>query len=168
MTGPTWVTTEAARAEGWHTQQIVAGLPGGEELTAVAEQSEQGGNAAALQLLSKHGRPWALHGRRPTALFVASDVQAIGAIYACFELGLRVPEDVAIVAIGGTKLAAFTIPPLTTLRQDVEYLAILTVEHLVRRITDATAPVVHHRVRGNLVVGHSCGCPARRRATPGP
>jgi LacI family transcriptional regulator len=158
IAGPPHVPTEAARIAGWVRQQDGVGLPSGSELVAYAEISEEGGNAAALQLLSQHGRPWAVHGRRPTALFVASDAQAVGAIYACYELGLRVPDDIAIVSMGGTRSAGYTIPPLTTLRQDVEYIAGTAAAHLLHRVSDSSAAPIHARLRGNLVVGRSCGC----------
>ena len=156
--GPPWITVEDSRVDGWRQQQRVMGLAHGDELIAVAEQSEAGGDSAASLLLSERGRPWALHGRRPSALFVTSDAQATGAIFACHELGLRVPEDVAIVSFGGTAPAAYTMPPLTTLRQDIDYLATATVTHLCAAIADAETPRVDVTVRGNLVIGRSCGC----------
>jgi LacI family transcriptional regulator len=158
IAGPPHVATEAARIDGWRRQQDSAGLPSGNELVAYAEISEEGGNAAALQLLSEHGRPWTAHGRRPAALFVASDAQAMGAIHACYELGLRVPGQVAIISMGGTRSAGYTVPPLTTLRQDVEYIADTAASHLLHRVSDASAPPLHVRLRGNLVIGRSCGC----------
>lgn len=158
IAGPPHVRTEAARIEGWRRQQDGAGLPAGNELVAYADISEEGGNAAALQLLSEHGRPWTAHGHRPSALFVASDAQAVGAVYACYQLGLRVPDQVAIVSMGGTRAAGYTIPPLTTLRQDVEYIAESAASHLLHRISDSSTPPLHASLRGNLVIGHSCGC----------
>jgi LacI family transcriptional regulator, galactose operon repressor len=158
VAGPPQVPAEARKIAGWRGQQQSVDNPTGDELVAFAETSEAGGNAATLQLLSEHGRPTALHGRRPTALFVASDVQAIGVLFACYELGLRVPQDVAIVSVGGTTAAAFTFPLLTTMRQDVEYIAATATEHLLARIADADTPPLHTSLRGNLVVGLSCGC----------
>ncbi len=164
--GPPWITVEAFRIAGWRQQQDAEGFPAGDEMLAVAEHSAPGGNSAALQLLSEHGRPWTLHGRRPSALFVTSDAQATGAIYACHELGLRVPEDVAIVSFGGTQTASYTIPPLTTLRQDIDYLATATVSHLCEAIADPQTPRVELAVRGNLVISRSCGCDFNRPAGP--
>jgi len=156
--GPSLIGTEPERINGWRRQQDAAQLPSGDELVAFGEMSEDGGNAAASQLLSDHGRPWALHGHRPTALFVASDVQAIGVIYACYELGLRVPEDVAIVSLGGTKAVGYTIPPMTSMRQDIEFTASLATENLLARIHDSSLAPSAVTLRGNLVIGRSCGC----------
>lgn len=158
VVGPPQISSEAKRLAGWRRQQRAAGFSAGDELIAYGELTEQGGNAAALQLLSVHGRPWAVHGRRPTALFVGSDTQAVGAVFACHELGMRVPEDVAIVSMGGTTAAAFTIPPLTSMRQDTEYIASHVVGHLVTRSRDPQIAPISESLRGNLVIGRSCGC----------
>lgn len=158
IAGPARVPTAEARIYGWRAQQRAVSSPSGDELVAFAESSEEGGNFATLALLSKHGRPWAIHGRRPSALFVASDVQAIGALYACFELGLRVPEDVAIASFGGTKVASYVIPPLTTLRQDVEFIATTATSYLLNKIANPAQEIRHMTLHGNLVIGRSCGC----------
>lgn len=158
IAGPRNVTVEAERIRGWRQQQHAAGLPAGDELIAYADTSEIGGESAASVLLSPHGRSSVLHGRRPTALFVTSDIQATGALYACYELGLHVPDDVAIVSLGGTRSASYTIPPLTTMRQDVEYIAGMAAKELLKRVKDPTGTPPRSSLRGNLVVGRSCGC----------
>ncbi|MBN2005223.1 MAG: substrate-binding domain-containing protein, partial [Anaerolineae bacterium] len=49
-----------------------------------------------------------------TALFCYNDLVAIGALKACIELGLAVPDDIAIVGFDDIPLAALVTPPLTT------------------------------------------------------
>jgi LacI family transcriptional regulator len=159
IAGPPHLAGERARIDGWRRQLTAVSGPTGSELLAFGDISEEGGNTAALQLLSRHGRPWAVHGRRPSAVFVTSDAQAVGTISACHELGLRVPEDVAVVGMGGTRIAPYTIPPLTTVRQDVEYIAIVATANLLARIDDPSTAPLQTRLRGNLVLGRSCGCP---------
>lgn len=158
IVGPPYVSTDGLRLAGWRDQQRRTGRPAGDGLVAFADAGEEGGYQAAGLLLSEHGRPWAVYGRRPTALFVASDVQAFGALHACWELGLRVPDDVALVSMGGTGAARFTIPPLTTMRQDVEYLARMACARLLKDVREPGSPPAHVRLTGNLVVGQTCGC----------
>lgn len=160
VVGPPRIRSEPLCLAGWRTQQQRAGAFAGDELVAFADQSEAGGASAARLLLSDHGRPAILHGRRPTALFVGSDIQAVGVLWACHELGLRVPEDVAVVSLGGTRAAAYAIPTLSTVRQDVEYLAGAACAQLLRLVHEPGAPQTHLRIRGNLVVGQTCGCAA--------
>jgi LacI family transcriptional regulator len=169
VTGPPHVSTDGLRLAGWRAQQRRAGRPSGDGLVAFAEVSEEGGYQATGLLLSRHGRPWAVYGRRPTALFVASDVQAFGALHACWELDLRVPDDIAVVSMGGTGAARYTIPPLTTMRQDLEYLARTACARLLADIRQPGGPASHVRLTGNLVVGQTCGCEradATRRSHP--
>jgi len=52
---------------------------------------------------------------RPTAIFCANDLMALGAIEAAAELGLSVPGDVSIMGYDDQELARYTHPPLTTL-----------------------------------------------------
>jgi DNA-binding LacI/PurR family transcriptional regulator len=51
---------------------------------------------------------------RPTAVFTANDPMAIGAVYACREAGLRVPEDISIVGAGNIEGPHHPNPFLTT------------------------------------------------------
>jgi LacI family transcriptional regulator len=52
----------------------------------------------------------------PTAVFVASDLVAFGALVAIKERGLHVPRDVALVGFDDVQLAHYVDPPLTTMR----------------------------------------------------
>jgi DNA-binding LacI/PurR family transcriptional regulator len=54
---------------------------------------------------------------KPTAIFFANDVMAIGAIHAINECGLRVPEDISVVGFDDIAMAKYVTPPLTTVRQ---------------------------------------------------
>lgn len=69
-------------------------------------------------------------GRRPTAVFAAGDVLAIGAMRALREMGLRVPEDVSVVGVDDIDGAAYQNPPLTTIRQSKTDLAHLGLQML--------------------------------------
>ncbi|MFN8375501.1 MAG: LacI family DNA-binding transcriptional regulator [Anaerolineae bacterium] len=54
---------------------------------------------------------------RPTAIFAATDAIAIGLLQAAFQMGINVPRQISIVGFDDIDFAAFTIPPLTTIRQ---------------------------------------------------
>jgi DNA-binding LacI/PurR family transcriptional regulator len=61
-------------------------------------------------------------GDRPTAVFAASDAQALGVLEAARQLGLRVPDDVAVMSFDDTLVAAMASPPLSAVRQPFEEL----------------------------------------------
>lgn len=53
-----------------------------------------------------------------TAILFSHDVRAISAITECRDRGLRIPEDISIIGFDDLPMTAYTIPPLTTIRQD--------------------------------------------------
>jgi DNA-binding LacI/PurR family transcriptional regulator len=57
--------------------------------------------------------------RRPTAIFARNDYTAIGALRAAHELGIAVPQDLALTGFDNTPLSAYTTPPLTTVEQPI-------------------------------------------------
>ncbi len=96
----------------------------------------------------------------PTAVFVASDVMAAGAVRATQERGMQVPDDVALVGFDDVQLAAQMQPSLTTIRQDKIGLGAAAGDALLRMLEHAdTAPPVT-TLPVELVVRRSSG--ARR------
>lgn len=71
------------------------------------------------------------HQRRPTAVFAANDLMAIGAMRAVAEAGLRIPQDISIIGLDDIDVAAYQVPPLTTVRQPCDELATLGVQLLL-------------------------------------
>jgi len=71
---------------------------------------------------------------RPTAVFIASDVVAMGAILAIKRAGLRIPEDIAIAGFDDIPLAAYFDPPLTTIQVPAYGLGWAVSERLIRLI----------------------------------
>lgn len=71
---------------------------------------------------------------RPTALFCTNDGMALEALRVLPELGLRVPEDLAVVGFDDIAPAARSRPPLTTMRQPLHELGERAVEILLAQI----------------------------------
>lgn len=72
--------------------------------------------------------------QRPTAVFSRNDFTAIGALRAAHELGLRVPDDIAIAGFDDIPLAAYISPPLTTVSQPIREQGELAAQMLIERI----------------------------------
>jgi LacI family transcriptional regulator len=96
---------------------------------------------------------------RPDALFVTSDEQAIGVLRAAAELGLRVPDDLAVFSFDGVEASAYTVPALSTVRQPFEELGRAAVEWLVARSADPDVPATRIVLPTTSTVRGSCGCP---------
>lgn len=68
-------------------------------------------------------------------MVAASDVIAMSAMRALSERGFIVPKQIAVIGYDDVSLAAFTTPPLTTVRQDLDLAARSLVDLLFRRIS---------------------------------
>ncbi len=98
------------RQDGWQAALAQHGLAANPSWTVSGSYTYEGGYQGMKRLLAGLNG-----GERPTALFVASDVMAVGALKAIYEAGLRVPDDLAIITVGDPPFAAYTIPALTTM-----------------------------------------------------
>ncbi len=154
VAGPPSVASAAQRVDGWAASLRAAGLPTARSLVAAGPFSLAGGHEATRRLLSR--RP------RPTALFVSTDVQALGALRACRDLGLDVPGDVALVCFDGTAFARYSVPSLTVVQQPLEIVARLAVGRLLGSGDSAATPG-DDVVQVDLVRRESCGCHPDRR-----
>ncbi len=86
---------------------------------------------------------------RPEAVFVASDVQALGALCAMQDAGLSAPADMAIVGFDDIKVSAYA--RLTTLRQPMYEMGTLAVERLLAHLNDPELPAQRHLFVPGLV-----------------
>ncbi|NBI09884.1 LacI family transcriptional regulator [Colidextribacter sp. OB.20] len=89
-----------------------------------------------------------------TAIFAVSDVMALGAIRALNDMGKRVPEDISVVGYDGIVTGQYSLPRLTTVRQDTQKLAERGVDTLLRSI-QRRSPPVHELVPFHLIQGES-------------
>ena len=112
IAGPQDMPAGADRLAGYHEALGGAGLPVDERLVEIADFSLEGGRSAMERLLA----------RAPAldAVFVASDLMAMGALSALQTAGRSVPGDVAVVGFDDSPLAAQAHPALSSVRQPIE------------------------------------------------
>jgi len=97
----------------------------------------------------------------PDAIFVGNDHMAFAVMDALrHELGLRVPEDVAIVGYDDVPLASWASYDLTTVRQPINQMVDATLDLLLRQIKFAEIAPDHIEIDGPLVIRSSA--PARK------
>ncbi|MBN1542110.1 LacI family DNA-binding transcriptional regulator, partial [candidate division KSB1 bacterium] len=144
------------RHDGFRQALLEGGLSYDERYCVVGEFNrrehgfnEETGYSAMQRLLRRKITP-------PSALFVASDVQALGAIHAAEEVGLRIPDDIALVGFDDIEFAKFV--GLTTMRQPVEEMAHAAVRRIVDRMQGARASEFKLELMPELIVRESCGC----------
>ena len=86
-----------------------------------------------------------------TAIFAFGDVIALGALRAVTDRGFRVPLDISIVGFDGVDVSQYSVPRLTTVRQDTGLLARRGVEALLSAARGEEGRVVHESVPFRLL-----------------
>lgn len=110
-------------------------------------------STAARAVLQVFSRP-----DRPTAVFAYNDYMAIGVLDALSELGLRVPEDVAVVGFDDIEMAGLPAVSLTTVTQKRETMGSLAVDVLFDKINGLSSQVVKRIILDPmLIIRKSCG-----------
>ncbi len=94
---------------------------------------------------------------RPTAVFVASDVVAYGAISAIHEHGLSIPGDIALVGFDDVPMSNFISPSLTTIRLPATELAVKAGELLLDLIQGKPQEPCQVLLPTELIIRQSCG-----------
>lgn len=114
----------SARIAGYERALADAGL---QTLVARASDFAVEPGARAMQELLRRAA-------RPTAVFAANDLLAVGAMMALHDAALRVPEDVAVVGFDDIPMASVVTPRLTTIRQFQDRLGRRAADMLFERL----------------------------------
>lgn len=150
--GPEGSANARDRFEGYRRALEEAGAQVNPQLIAGGHFEEQRGRAAMQKLLTGPVRP--------TAVFAANDVMALGAMKAIKREGLRIPDDVAVVGFDDIPLAQHIEPTLTTVHQPIYHLGRLAAETLVNNLKEGRhegAWGVRQVLRTRLVIRESSG-----------
>jgi len=124
--GPAGVATAQQRTEGWRLGMAGLGLSASPELLHPGDFTSEGGYAAMHAILRQSPRP--------SAVFAANDLMAIGALCAAYECGVAVPDELSLVGFDDIEPARFSCPPLSTVAQPKLRIANLAVDMLLERI----------------------------------
>lgn len=108
ITGPTTMPAAMDRLAGYRQAIAAAGLAEGP--MADGRFTADGGAVAMTRILESDAP-------RPDAIFVASDLMASGALTVLRTLGIRVPDDIALMGFDDSPIATTMTPALSTVRQ---------------------------------------------------
>jgi LacI family transcriptional regulator len=139
--GPSQRLNSAARARGWLDAVAASDLrPGGQ---IAAPFTRQGGFESAAQLVELEC----------DAVVAANEMQGIGLLAGLRRAGVRVPEDLGVIALNGTTAADYSLPTLTTVEMLTADLAAEIADTLD---SDSQALTIVPDVR--MIARESCGC----------
>jgi LacI family transcriptional regulator len=126
LAGPPHSYSGKKRLQGFLDAHEATGNAVDESLIEPCSPDEAGGVRATKTLLTRHPDL--------DALICYNDLVAIGALQACAELGMTVPDDIAVVGCDDIRLASLVAPALTTLRVDKYALGSQAVTMLLKQL----------------------------------
>lgn len=130
------------------------GRHGLEPMVIASEHTDEAGAAAVRSLLNMLSPS-----TFPTALVCGNDFNAVGAMSALAEAGLRVPEDVSVIGYDNTSFAALRSVALTTIDQPRIQIGRLAVQALTERLSGDRVEPVRKRLEPSLVVRSTTATP---------
>jgi LacI family transcriptional regulator len=149
--GPAFVSSAQGRLAGYRRALAERGAPYEESLVVHAPFTVADAYDAAFALLDRADRP--------TAVFAANDMQAVGVMKAARALALRIPDDFALVGGDDIELAEFLEVPLTTFHQQAREIGSLGAQILLDRLRGEFAEPRRIVLKPELIVRRSSGGP---------
>lgn len=125
------------RRRGWEDALQAAGIAIETSMIADGGHTAQSGYDGMTTLLARPARP--------TAIFAANVLAGVGALSACRDQGIRVPEEMSVVGLHDFPLAEHLSPRLTVVKLPLFQMGALAVRLLLEQFDDGDAP--HETIR---------------------
>lgn len=154
ITGRMELVSAQQRMQGYKEGLAAAGIPFNEDWIENGDFTAETAVVCTRKLLSLPDRP--------TAIFAANDMSAMGVYRAAEELNLKIPADLSVIGFDNEDEAAFLNPPLTTIDQYIEKMGTLATEMLIKLVKGESLPVNSagegnlYKVPTRLVIRDSC------------
>jgi LacI family transcriptional regulator len=149
INGPQGWDAAADRLSAYMEVLTQLGIPYDPTLVEEGDWEVQSGYPAAKKFLTLP--------QRPTAIFAANDLMALGAIYAIQEAGLRVPEDIAIVGYDDREITSISRPTITTVSLPCYEMGETSAQLLLSRLENQPGSEEPIKIQGKLIIRESCG-----------
>jgi len=145
LSGPLNTIVGIDRHTGYRDALSAYGIPVDPALIREGDFSEEDGYRLTRCLLP----------HQPDAIFAASDAMALGALRLLHEMGISIPQQIAVVGFDDMPFAARSQPPLTTIRQPIQQTGALAAENLIKCIEDSQPRQIV--LPTELIIRTSCG-----------
>ena len=144
ISGPQISLSTSGRLKGYQLALQAAGIPINDNWIRHCRPVVEGGQETARELLKNYPEI--------TALFCHNDLVAVGVLQTCAELGLRVPDDIAVIGYDDIRIAELVSPTLTTLRVSGTEIGTKTMQMLLEQIEVEAAEPKEIYIRPELIV----------------
>jgi DNA-binding LacI/PurR family transcriptional regulator len=147
ISGPLAEDCSQDRNTGYTAALRDAGIELDASLNIEGDWSASSGHETLMQLANTSNLP--------TAIFAQNDRMAMGVMRAARDLGLNVPDQLAVIGVDDMPLASYFDPPLTTMRQDLSRIGREAARLLINAIQQPDAPHQHLLLPAELIVRRS-------------
>jgi LacI family transcriptional regulator len=148
--------TTSERLSGYQIGMERNGLALDPDLVQIGRHDIEDTTDEALERLLRLPEP-------PTAIVMGNNQVTISTMSAMQRRGIRIPEDIALVAFDDFVWASLFSPRLTAVSQPVDELGSRATEMLFERLANRDLPPRHLRLATQLNIRESCGCPPDAR-----
>ena len=150
VSGPLTISTAQERVEGYAQALQENQVPIDESLIVRDTYQQDSGYESVKQLLKQE--------RRPEAIFAGNNFIAVGALHAIRELGLRIPEDVALVGFDDIPQGSLISPALTVVSQPAYEMGVAAADSLISRLSGKYRGKPRDIVVAtSIIIRESCG-----------
>ncbi len=136
------------RLQGYRDGLAAAGIPFDQGLIEIGDYATRQAILCARKLISLPDRP--------TAIFAANDMTALGVYQAAKEAGLNIPNDLSVVGFDNLDDSSLMVPALTTVDQSVEEIGTIATEMINSLINDEKLICKQHIIQTRLIIRDSC------------
>lgn len=151
ITGRMELVSSSQRLQGYKDGLCAAGIPYDEHLVQIGDYLEETAAECARRLLAMQDRP--------TAIFAANDMSALGVYQAAKEAGLRIPEDLSVIGFDNLRESACIVPALTTVDQFLEEMGAVATDMIEQLINNEKLPCKLQVIETHLIIRDSCAFP---------
>ncbi|MNF23987.1 Ribose operon repressor [compost metagenome] len=146
INGPADTSVAQLRLAGYCRALEEEGLQMSPARVVASDFTSPGGYEVAVKLLESN---------RPTAIFAANDMIAMGVLRAAAERNIRVPAELSVIGFDDIQMSRYIYPALTTVGQSIRELGELAAEQLLRRIGEPKGNIEHRVVAPSIVLRES-------------
>lgn len=151
ISGPRRVATMAERVRGYKEALAECGIPLDPELIYFGDLRESGGYEGLRHLMGLADPP--------TAVFTTDNRTTTGALTAAWEIGIRIPDELSLVAFDDMPWMRLLTPPITVVQQPTYELGSKAASLLFERIGTPDLPQQVVQLHCKLIERSSCARP---------
>jgi len=148
ITGRLDLVSGCRRLQGYREGLDAVGIPYEDDLVQISDYTTETAAVCTQKLLQLDDRP--------TAIFAANDMSALGVYQAAELVGLRIPDDLSVVGFDNLPVSSCMNPPMTTIDQTIIQMAVKATEMVIKLVNGESLDQNLQKISTQLIIRDSC------------